>query len=389
MKPAKHLESIKPSYIREILNLSSSKDIISLAGGLPCPEAFPLDLITQLMPTIAADSSLYQYAQTTGHPALLEHLKNHYSLTATQELMITNGSQQGIDLCARLLIEKGDKIVVEAPSYLGALQVFSIAQAQVCSVPQTIDGPNLDYLETLFANNTIKFFYAVPDFHNPTGCCWSLEKRKHVAKLCQDYGVLLIEDAPYRELRFSGKTLPMVSSFCSEHAIILRSFSKTLAPGVRLAALITPKRYTPLLNKLKQAMDLHSNMPMQALVLALLQHKDFERHQMKLIGIYKERYQTLATKLLPLQHKACDFTAVEGGMFIWLRLPECDTFALAKAAIKKGVAVVPSTEFYTEQTTQESAIRLNFSFNEPSILTLAVSKLIGVIKTSEQVMHNF
>jgi len=210
-----------------------------------------------------------------------------------------------------------------------------------------------------------------------------------VAKLCQDYGVLLIEDAPYRELRFSGKTLPMVSSFCSEHAIILRSFSKTLAPGVRLAALITPKRYTPLLNKLKQAMDLHSNMPMQALVLALLQHKDFERHQMKLIGIYKERYQTLATKLLPLQHKACDFTAVEGGMFIWLRLPECDTFALAKAAIKKGVAVVPSTEFYTEQTTQESAIRLNFSFNEPSILTLAVSKLIGVIKTSEQVMHNF
>jgi len=124
MKPAKHLESIKPSYIREILNLSSSKDIISLAGGLPCPEAFPLDLITQLMPTIAADSSLYQYAQTTGHPALLEHLKNHYSLTATQELMITNGSQQGIDLCARLLIEKGDKIVVEAPSYLGALQVF-------------------------------------------------------------------------------------------------------------------------------------------------------------------------------------------------------------------------------------------------------------------------
>jgi len=164
---------------------------------------------------------------------------------------------------------------------LGALQVFAIAKANIKSVPQQIDGPCIATLKQRFNQDNIKFFYAVPDFHNPTGCCWSLEKRRQVATLCEQYNVLLIEDAPYRELRFRGEALPLVSSLCPEHAITLRSFSKALIPGVRIAALITPKRYYSLLIKLKQAMDLHSNTPMQRLVFQLLQHNGLAQHQHK------------------------------------------------------------------------------------------------------------
>ena len=382
MIPASHLSSIKPSYIREILDLTANQQIVSLAGGLPCPDAFPSLLINELMPKITMEATAFQYSQTAGLGCLIDEIKSRYKVPPTHEVLITHGSQQGIDLCARLFIETGDKIVVEAPSYLGALQVFAIAKANIKSVPQQNDGPCIGALKQRFSQDNIKFFYAVPDFHNPTGCCWSLNKRRQVAQLCQQYNVLLIEDAPYRELRFSGKALPLVSSFCPEHAITLRSFSKILIPGVRIAALITPKRYYSLLIKLKQAMDLHSNTPMQQLVFQLLQHDDLAQHQHKVREIYKERYQTLATALIPLQDKGCEFKTVEGGMFIWLTIPPCDTMQLAKAAIKQGVAVVPSSEFYLGDSTQEpSALRLNFSYNNPATLKEAAITLCSVIES--------
>ena len=388
MKPARHLARIKPSYIREILKVVSDENIISLAGGLPSPETFPLQMIAEASAEMAQDKSLFQYAATSGYEPLLDCLKLRYQVPETHDVLITTGSQQGIDLCARLFLNKGDTVVVESPSYLGALQIFEIAQANIVSVNQMPDGPDIDQLEQHFKSQQVKCFYAVPDFHNPTGCCWSLEKRQAVALLCMRYDVLLIEDAPYRAIRFSGDALPEVSSFCPDRAVYLQSFSKMISPGLRVAALITPKTWLPLFDKLKQATDLHTSVPSQFLAFKMLTHLDFDQHLSRTIERYKEQYQALASALATLGSEY-SFNPVQGGMFTWLKIPQCDTLDLAKRAIENGVAVVPSSEFYSAANqniaakntpAQTSALRLNFSRNSPEVLEEGILRLSSVLK---------
>jgi 2-aminoadipate transaminase len=382
MNPVDPLRNTPPSYIREILSVVASKDIISLAGGLPCPNSFPMDIIETAMGTIANDKSLFQYAATAGYTPLINTITERYHVTDSHDVLITNGSQQGIDLCARVFINKGDKIIAEAPSYLGALQIFSIAQATLATVDQEHDGPNIEQLEAHFIQGDVSFFYAIPDFNNPTGCCWSLEKRQQVAALCIRYKVLLIEDSPYREIRFNGESLPTVASLCSEYAISLFSFSKMIAPGLRIGALITPKRYFSSFSKLKQATDLHTNVPLQALTHSILNHAEFHTHLAATNQRYKARYQALLEAITssPFYEK-CKMVHVDGGMFIWLTLPDCDVYALARAAIEKGVAIVPSTEFYSDDKDHPSAVRINFSYNAPNKIQEGISRLNDVFKT--------
>ena len=381
MQAVDPLRNTPPSYIREILSVVASNDIISLAGGLPCPDSFPMTIIDTAMRDIACDKSLFQYAATSGYEPLINTIRERYHVTDSQEVLITNGSQQGIDLCTRVFINKGDNIVAEAPSYLGALQIFSIAEANLATVDQENDGPNIQQLETHFIQGDVSFFYAIPDFHNPTGCCWSLEKRQQVADLCTRYEVLLIEDSPYREMRFSGDSLPTVASLCPEYAISLFSFSKMIAPGLRIGALITPTRYASSFNKLKQATDLHTNVPLQALTHAILNHTDFTTHLAATNQRYQTRYQALVTAITanPVYEK-CTMVPVEGGMFIWLTLPDCDVYAVARAAIENGVAVVPSTEFYSDKTEKAAALRINFSYNTPEKIEEGIRRLGDVLK---------
>lgn len=379
MNPVTHLLETKPSYIREILNLVSNNEIISLAGGLPCPDHFPMGMIEPLMQDIAKDKSLFQYSTTAGYPPLIEGLRDRYHLGDDHEVIITNGSQQGIDLCARVFLNKGDKVVVESPSYLGALQIFSIAQAQIKTVTQEQDGPNVEQLENHFSKGDIRFFYGIPDFHNPTGCCWSLEKRQQVAALCIRYNVVFIEDAPYREIRFTGKSLPLVSEFCPEQAILLYSFSKMISPGLRIGALILPKRWMTAFSTLKQATDLHTAVPTQQLILSILQHPGFSEHLNQTNTSYHLRYQSLQAALSVLPKDKFTHNTVNGGMFIWLKIPETDTLAVAKKAIENGVAVVPSVEFYSPQAKPCSALRLNFSYNSPSKIKEGVQRLLPVL----------
>ena len=374
MTPAKHLISIKPSYIREILNVVANDDIISLAGGLPSPATFPIEMIAEAASEMAMDKSLFQYAATAGYQPLIELIKARYQVPETHEVLITTGAQQGIDLCARVFLDRGDKVVVESPSYLGALQIFAVAQAEILSVDQTSDGPDLQQLERHFQVGDVKCFYAVPDFHNPTGCCWSLEKRRAVAELCIRYEVLLIEDAPYQAIRFSGKELPPVSDFCPDHAVYLQSFSKMISPGLRVAALITPKRWMPYFDKLKQATDLHTSLPSQFLAFKILSNPEFDLHLKSIIERYGHQYRALANELETLGGEYT-FNEVGGGMFIWLNIPQCNTLALAKRAIENGVAVVPSSEFYSCNQGQSSALRLNFSHSAEDVLKEGVARL--------------
>lgn len=381
MHIAKHLSRVQPSYIREILNAATKDSIISLAGGLPAKEHFPMELLADPLKRLAMQPELFQYGETPGYRPLLDYLAESYQLPDTHATLVCNGSQQAIDLVARTFINPGDRVVVEAPSYLGALQAFYLSQATIESVEQIVDGPDLNILESLFASQQIKFFYAVPDFHNPTGICWSLQVRKHVAELCERYHVVLIEDVPYRELRFSGELLPLASSFCPEQSIVLRSFSKMASPGIRLGMLTGPKDWVNSIIRVKQASDLHTNLPMQSILLALLKHGNFSAHIRSLRKIYYERYRSLTGALLDHLGDTCSYSPVEGGMFVWLKLPNCNPVEVASMALKEGVAVVPSSVFYDDQSCAQPALRLNFSHAKAELFPCAVVRLGRAIKS--------
>nr|WP_245688512.1 PLP-dependent aminotransferase family protein [Vibrio sonorensis] len=354
MEIATSLKQTPSSYIREILSAATSPDVISLAGGLPDAASFPMDLIKASLKNIADTPSLFQYGETRGYPPLLSLIKRQYLLDESIEVLATTGSQQALDLIARAYINSSDTIVMEAPSYLGALQVFNMVQADIQTVAQTEDGPDLTQLEQIFATKSPKLFYAVPDFHNPTGLCWSENTRRKVAQLCLHYKVTLVEDAPYRQLRFNGNELPMVSEFCQDSAIVLRSFSKVASPGIRVGVVHGPKAFVQPLIQVKQSADLHSSVPMQAMLSDLLSAPEFPHHLEKVKSIYRERHNILLNALRQFLPDSFDVQSVDGGMFLWLDIPKCDEFALCKRLLERGVAVVPSSVFYPERNQQKS-----------------------------------
>ncbi|MEZ9624588.1 PLP-dependent aminotransferase family protein [Aliivibrio fischeri] len=382
MEIAHSLQQIQSSYIREILAAASDKNVISLAGGLPDEETFPIEIMKPILESLSDMPDVFQYGATAGYAPLLEFLTQKFELPENHLPMICTGSQQGLDLIARAYINPGDTVVMEAPSYLGAMQVFGLVQANISTVSQTEFGPNLEELEQCFIQESPKMFYAVPDFHNPTGVCWSLETRKKVAELCIQYNVAFIEDAPYRELRFTGEALPMVSTFCPQDSIVLRSFSKIASPGLRIGVVTGKKSYIEPLIKVKQGADLHSSVPMQALLLGLLKHEKFEQHMQTIQTLYKQRYDVLYNELKAQLPAQCEVNAVDGGMFIWVSLPDCDTFELASTLIANGVAVVPSPVFYPKPEGSPAALRLNFTNAKPNELVEAVNRLTNVLNKS-------
>jgi len=379
MEIARSLQQIQSSYIREILSAASDKNVISLAGGLPDEKTFPIDLMRSTLESLSDMPHIFQYGHTAGYEPLLQHLHTRYQLPESHTTMICTGSQQGLDLIARAYVNPGDAVIMEAPSYLGAMQVFGLVQANMVTVSQTESGPDLDQLESHFATFAPKMFYAVPDFHNPTGICWSKETRIQVAKLCIQYHVTLIEDAPYRELRFSGEPISLVSDFCPDNSIVLRSFSKIASPGLRIGAVTGKTSYLEPLIKVKQGADLHSSIPMQALLLGLLENDKFSQHIANIRILYKERYLKLYSELKSNLPKCCDLKPIDGGMFLWLTMPKCDSFHLASVLLSKGVAVVPSPVFYPSPDNASSALRLNFTNSTLSELEKAVGCLTSVL----------
>ncbi|MDW6003583.1 aminotransferase-like domain-containing protein [Vibrio mangrovi] len=381
MEIAHSLQQTRSSYIREILSAAADKNVISLAGGLPDEQTFPTELMKPTLEKLTQMPEVFQYGSTAGYDPLLDYLRDAYQLPDTHTAMICTGSQQGLDLIARAYFNPQDTIAMEAPSYLGAMQVFGLVQANIVTVPQTDAGPDIEALELCFRQQAPKAFYAVPDFHNPTGVCWTLEIRQQVAALCIRYNVVMIEDAPYRELRFNGEALPLVSDFCPEHSIVLRSFSKIASPGLRMGVVTGKRSYLEPLIKVKQGADLHSSVPMQALLLGLLQHPDFDQHLDSIRTLYQTRYHRLYTELCQQLPEGCTVKPIDGGMFVWLSLPDCDTFALAESMLAKGVAVVPSPVFYPNAEATPAALRLNFTNANPDELTEAVKRLVEGLKS--------
>jgi 2-aminoadipate transaminase len=389
MQFARHLNDFKPSYIRTILQAATEPGVISLAGGLPSEENFPLELLQQASASVLSDPQALQYGITEGEPNLREWIVNSMSTetvsTETLDLrrdqvLISSGSQQAMDLLVRSLIDPGDGVVMEAPSYLGALQVFHLARANVVSVEQTDSGPDLNQLEAIFSQRRPKLFYTVTDFHNPTGCCWSLQTRQNVLQLAQRYGVTILEDAPYRNIRFSGKQLPSLFELAPEQVCYLGSFSKTVTPGLRLGYLCASPDIIEMVARVKQAADLHSSTLCQRLLLPVLKSRQYQNHLNTLKCDYRERRDVLAGALNHYLNGKVSFSLPEGGMFIWARLLNVNTTVLAENALKKKVAIVPGSVFYEGDTSEGSEyIRLNFTHGAPAMLEQAVERLSDVI----------
>ncbi len=376
--PAKNVQQLQPSYIREILAAATRPEVISLAGGLPAESCFPLDLMRQAINALPDQPQLFQYGSTQGYAPLIDHIESQYAAPG-QKALVCNGSQQALDLVARSYLQPGDQIVMENPGYLGAIQIFSLAQAQMLPIDQTETGPDIEQLETVFKKNKVKFFYAVPDFHNPTGVVWNLEKRQQVAKLCQQFNVTLIEDAPYRDIRFAGVEQPMVSSFCPEHSIVLRSFSKTICPGMRLGVAVADPHIIDTLIKVKQAADLHTSLPMQSMLLNVLLHSRFSMHLNNLRADYKNRYQLLRNRIVEDMAEIASFASVEGGMFIWLKIKSGNAFDIASRSLAINLAVVPGDVFYFDRIPSDCYLRLNFSHTAPELFSEAIHRLVKSI----------
>lgn len=358
------------SAIREILKVTQQPDVISFAGGLPAPELFPLEEVRR-----AADAVLtrygpaaLQYSTTEGHLPLREWIAARAGITP-RHVQIVTGSQQGLDLLGKVLIDEGDVVLVEAPTYLGALQSFLPYGPRYVELPTDEHGIDVGALEAVLRAHPAKLLYAVPNFQNPTGRTLSLERRQRLVELTARYGVLVIEDDPYGELRFSGEALPSLYALALEraggdpeasHVIYSSSFSKTLVPGLRDAWV---QAASPVIEKLvqaKQGADLHTPTLNQMIVTELLPEV-LPRQIERVKAAYGERARDMVARLREHFPAEAQFTTPQGGMFLWVTLPRgIDTTALLPRAVERKVAYVPGTPFFALGG-GENTMRLSYS----------------------------
>ncbi len=365
---AKRTNKIDSSSVRDILKLTAKSDIISFAGGLPNPELFPTDEFEKAASSILSDSAsarqALQYGQSAGYDPLRQVIARSYlekdKLEIDPELIIiTNGSQQALDLLAKVFIEKGDKIALEAPTYLAAIQALQFYEPSFLEFALEQDGPDLSTLERA---KGAKMLYTIVNFQNPSGITWSNEKRQLVADFAKENDVLLVEDDPYGEIRFEGERQKPLKSFY-ENTVMLGSFSKILAPGLRLGWLIAPNK--EIFEKLllaKQASDLHTSQFTQMIASKFYESFDAQAHIEEISAHYRVNRDAMMREL-KLLLPSVKYSRPEGGMFLWLEFEKsCDTKKLLDFALQEQVAFVPGDAFFANRkSVAKNFARLNFS----------------------------
>ena len=371
---ARRASKARRSVLRELLKLTEQPEIISFAGGLPDPDTFPRKILAEL----AADEILnnykksLQYTTTEGKRPLRAALIDWFSQDGLHyemdQVIITSASQQGLDLVAKTFIDPGDAVFVSLPTYLGAIQAFRAMEAQLVGIPLLEDGMDLDHLEGAIARarkegHRPKLIYVVPDFQNPSGITWSLEKRKGLLEIASREGLLVVEDMPYRKLRFSGEPVPPVAALDEERVIVLFTFSKVLAAGLRLGALAGPKELVEKVVTMKQATDLCTSALIQRIAARFMLEHDLSAHVRKLCEHYRLKRDAMLQALERYMPKAegISWTRPEGGLFLWVRLPEqVDTERMLKRALEHKVAYVIGTPFFVDGS-GKNTLRLCFS----------------------------
>lgn len=378
----------KPSFVREILKYAVQDDMISFAGGLPNPVAFPVDAFSESTTRIMKESGykVFQYSNSEGLLSLREQIAQRYFKRFhlqfnPEDILITTGSQQANDLIGKALLEKGDKVLVESPTYLGALQIYSMFEPEFITVDLESDGPDLAMLEDILKHNQIKIYYSIPNFQNPTGISYSAEKRKKMCELLSQYNVVLIEDDPYGELRFRGEDLPYVGAGKLENSVLFGTFSKTLTPGIRLGYVCT-KNHTLMKHMItaKQATDLHTDIMAQYMIDDYLKHNDYEKHIQSIKDLYHKQCSTMVEQIKLYLGNEISVTDPDGGMFLWANLKNgSSSLKLFNEAIKLGVAFVPGDPFYSNRT-DVSTFRLNYTNSSIDEIKEGVQRLTSVCK---------
>lgn len=373
---ASRMDKIKASEIREILKLTQIEGIISFAGGLPAPELFPTkemeDVSREVISTVGRDA--LQYSTTEGFLPLRKHIvgrMNKLGINATHsDILVTSGSQQGLDFSGKIFLDPDDVVICESPSYLGAINAFKSYQCQFKEVETDNDGMKMDILEeTIKTTPNAKFIYVIPDFQNPSGKTWSLERRQQLIKLAQEHDLVIIEDNPYGELRYEGEILPALKSLDTDGRVVfLGTFSKTFAPGLRIGWVCADEE---ILNKyilVKQGADLQTSTISQMELAHFLDKYSLDDHIDKIIGVYKNRRNIMIDTMDKYFPKKAEYKVPEGGLFIWVELPKTiDTKALMTIAVENKVAFVPGGSFFPNSDTRNT-MRLNFSnMNEENI----------------------
>ncbi|MFF5993645.1 PLP-dependent aminotransferase family protein [Lysinibacillus sp. KU-BSD001] len=371
------------SFIRNILKVTGETDVISFAGGLPNPISFPTDKLKEAINRSIDEhgTKLFQYSTTQGYLPLREYIaakyKKNYGLDiAPDDILITTGSQQALEIIGKVLLNKGDGVIMEAPGYLGAIQAFTLAEPTFYSVKLEEDGLNVEELEKQLQNPNVKFIYTVPNFQNPTGITYSREKREAIYEVVKKYDAAFIEDDPYGELRFRGETLPYIGGGRLENSILLGSFSKTVTPGMRLGWIVTKnKELMAHIETAKQATDLHTNIFSQYVIHDYLTNNEYQEHVDKIINLYREQSDAMLAAIEKYFPPTVSYTKPDGGMFIWVTLEKgVRALELFEKAMEEKVAFVPGDPFYTHPE-NINTFRLNYTNSTPEVIEEGIKRL--------------
>jgi 2-aminoadipate transaminase len=397
---AQRTQRLKSSAIRELLKLTELPDIISFAGGLPAPEVFPVQEFEEACHRVLQNQGAraLQYGTTEGYLPLREMIAQQtrrYGMQVDADnILITSGSQQALDLIGKIFINQGDFILVESPTYLGALQAWNIYGAEYVTVPSDEDGINTDNLEAALRAGP-KFIYVLSNFQNPTGVTASLERRLRLVELADRYGVPIIEDDPYGQLRFEGEHIPSIAALDNKihpassgsydgNVIYLSTFSKTLAPGIRLAWVVAPPEVIRKLVQAKQGSDLHTSTFNQIVAHEVGRDGFLEKHIQHIIDVYRERRDVMLDSLEEHMPPGVCWTHPKGGLFLWATLPEnLKSVEILEEAVQQKVAFVPGFSFYPCGG-GENTMRLNFSNASPERINEGIARLSHVIRSRIQ-----
>jgi 2-aminoadipate transaminase len=392
-------KGITSSAIRDLLKVTQKPGMISFAGGLPAPDVFPVQRFDEACHKVLMQqaASALQYGETEGYRPLRELIANNiarYGIKPKVEnVLITSGSQQALDLIGKLFINTGDRVLVEAPTYLGALQAFTVYGAEYVSVPIDENGLRTDLLEEPLRSGP-KFMYVLPNFQNPGGTTLSEGRRHELVLLSERYGIPIIEDDPYGQLRYEGEHLPSLvvldrknlardNGYSIGNVIYLSTFSKTLAPGLRLGWIVAPSEIISKLTQLKQGADLHTSTFTQSLAYEVARDGFLDQHVKLIRKIYGERRDVMLQALKEFFPPAVTWTHPQGGLFLWVTLPEgLDMQAVFKSALEQNVAFVPGDSFYANDGREgRRHMRLNFSNAAPEQIREGIRRLAAAVKS--------
>lgn len=384
------IRALRPSAIREILKVTQDPSVISFAAGNPSPESFPAEAMGEIARDLFANraTEALQYGMTEGYTPLREQtrarLTSHFQTgTEQDDLIITSGGQQALDLTAKVFLNEGDTLICEDPSFVGALNTFRSYQVRLAGCPMDENGMCMDALEEMLQHlPNVKLIYTIPTFQNPTGRTMPAARRREMLALAEKYNVMILEDNPYHELRYSGDPVPTIKSMDTAGRVIYAgSYSKVLSPGIRMGFALAPREVISKMVVAKQTIDVHSNLFFQMVVSEYLDRYDLDAHIACVRDLYRQKRDVMLRAIKRHIDPRVSVTHPDGGLFLWLQLPHgCDGFTLCGMAGQRKVAAVPGVSFLVDESMVSPGLRLNFSLPSEEQINTGISILGEVIR---------